>query len=66
MVSPPELMTVRQVAELSGVDRVTVWRWVEKGVVPAVRVGPTRRIRITRDVFERCVCCISREEPSAA
>lgn len=65
MVSPPELMTVRQVAELSGVDRVTVWRWVEKGVVPAVRIGPTRRIRITREVVDRCIRCISREETGA-
>jgi excisionase family DNA binding protein len=64
MVSPPELLSVRQVAELSGVDRRTVWRWVDKGAVPHLRVGPTRRIRIARRDAECLICPNSQEAHS--
>lgn len=35
-----DLLTVRQVADLLQVDRRTVQRWIESGMLPAYRVGP--------------------------
>jgi len=45
-VSAGRLLRVSEVSDEFGVDRVTVWRWVEKGVLPHVRFGPTKRIRV--------------------
>ena len=39
-----EVLTVREVATYLRVNRVTVWRWCTKGVIPATRVGRTWRI----------------------
>lgn len=44
-----ELMTVAEVAALYGVHDVTIRRWIAKGLMGIVRVGPGGRvIRITR------------------
>jgi excisionase family DNA binding protein len=43
----PELLTVQEVAEHLRVSRVTVWRWCQKGTLPAFRIG--RNWRIPRD-----------------
>jgi excisionase family DNA binding protein len=40
------LMTVAAAATRYGLTRPFAYRWVRKGVLPVVRVGPTRRIRI--------------------
>jgi len=47
-VTPPttRLLKVREYAERENVSARTVRRWIEKGAIPIVRVGPTRRIRI--------------------
>ncbi len=45
MMYQPDLLTVREVADYLRVSRVTVWRWCQQGVVPAVRIGRTWRIR---------------------
>ena len=39
-----EVLTVREVAAYLRVNRVTVWRWCQQGVIPATRVGRTWRI----------------------
>lgn len=38
------LVPVRRAAEACGISSVTLWRWVRKGIVPAYRVGPSKRI----------------------
>lgn len=40
-----EMLTVREVATYLRVSRVTVWRWCQKGILPASRVGRNWRIR---------------------
>lgn len=41
-----DLLTVSQAAVRYHVHPVTLWRWIGKGVVPVVRIGPAKRIRI--------------------
>lgn len=48
-----ELLTVREVAERYRVHVVTVKNWVRKGIIAVVRVGPTRRVRITAEEAAR-------------
>lgn len=45
-----ELLTVAQVAELLQVNPLTVRRYIERGTLPAVRVG--RRVRVHREAIE--------------
>jgi excisionase family DNA binding protein len=40
-----ELWTVKEVATYLRMGRVTVWRWCQQGVIPAVRMGRSWRIR---------------------
>jgi excisionase family DNA binding protein len=40
-----DLLTVSEVAELARVSTRTVWRWVERGRLPTVRVDGTVRFR---------------------
>jgi excisionase family DNA binding protein len=42
-----EVLTVKEVAVYLRVSRVTVWRWCQRGTLPALRVG--RNWRIYRD-----------------
>lgn len=42
-----ELLTVKEVASYLRVSRVTAWRWCQKGIIPAFRIG--RSWRIPRD-----------------
>jgi excisionase family DNA binding protein len=42
-----EVLTVKEVAAYLRVSRVTVWRWCQRGTLPALRVG--RNWRIHRD-----------------
>lgn len=42
-----ELLTVAEVAEYLRISRVTVWRWCQSGLIPAVQIG--RNWRIHRD-----------------
>jgi excisionase family DNA binding protein len=42
-----EVLTVKEVAVYLRVSRVTVWRWCQRGTLPAVQVG--RNWRIHRD-----------------
>jgi excisionase family DNA binding protein len=40
-----ELLTVKEAADYLRVSRVTAWRWCQKGVIPAFRIGRSWRIR---------------------
>ncbi|WP_054952544.1 helix-turn-helix domain-containing protein [Flaviflexus massiliensis] len=42
--SAPQFMTVAEVAELARVSRMTVYRMVHSGELPAVRVGNSYRV----------------------
>jgi excisionase family DNA binding protein len=48
------LYSVTQVAALLGVNRVTVWRWIRTGRLPASRFG-SRTTRIARGDLERAL-----------
>jgi len=47
-----DLMTVGEVAALAGVAERTVWRWVSRGQLPAVRIA-ARLVRFRRADVER-------------
>jgi excisionase family DNA binding protein len=51
MENPDELLSTGQVAELLGVSRGTVWRYVDLGLIPARRL-PSGVIRIRRGDLE--------------
>lgn len=46
-VTEREYYTVSEAAEVLGVSRTTIWRWIESGRLPAYRVGG-KTIRIRR------------------
>lgn len=43
-----ELLTVREAAEEFKLNPETIARWVRKGALPAVRVGPRGKRRVIR------------------
>ncbi len=47
-------LTVSQAAARLGVSRITIWRWVRDGYLPAMRLGP-RTTRIKREDIERAL-----------
>lgn len=50
-----ELMTITEAAERCGVDYDTFLRWVAKGVLPHVVVGPFNRKRVYKRDVEKLV-----------
>lgn len=42
-MSSPKYVSVASAAERVGVDERTLRRWIEKGMLPAYRVGPGKR-----------------------
>ena len=46
--------SVAQAAQVLGVSRTTVWRWIEADKLPAYRVGP-KNIRIRKADLDRLV-----------
>ena len=42
--NPTRFLTVAEVAELCRVSRMTVYRWVHSGELPAVRFGKSFRV----------------------
>jgi excisionase family DNA binding protein len=44
VVLPEKLLTIREVAERLGVCRATVYAMVERGALPAVRIGSAVRV----------------------
>ena len=51
MPGVPELLTVKQVAEILQVHEQTVWRYLRNGSLPAVRLG-RRVVRVARSDLE--------------
>src|SRR5437660_10942086 len=47
-----DFLNISEAAALFGVSRVSVWRWIRDGRLPAARLGH-RTIRIKRDDLER-------------
>lgn len=50
--SGDELLTVAAAARESGYQPRTIWRHIEKGALPIVRIGPFKRPRIRRQDFD--------------
>src|SRR5688572_24682664 len=50
----PTYLTISEVAALLGVSRVSIWRWIRDGRLPASRLG-RRTIRIKRKALERAL-----------
>ena len=49
----PAMLSDNQVAELLGINRVTIWRWVERGVFPPpIKIGGTRNRRPRAQILE--------------
>lgn len=49
-----EMYTCEQVAQRYGVKKPTVWSWIRKKELPAIRIGRDYRIRSEDvDAFER-------------
>ena len=43
--SQGKLLTVKETADYLRVSRVTIWRWCQRGSLPAFRIGRSWRIR---------------------
>ncbi|MBN1588361.1 MAG: helix-turn-helix domain-containing protein [Pirellulales bacterium] len=51
----PELLTLRQVAELCGVSDRTVWSWARDGIAPApLKIGKGT-VRYSREAYVRWI-----------
>ena len=50
----PELLTVKQVANIAGVCEDTVWNWIRANKIAAVRL-PTGRYRVTREDLDNAL-----------
>jgi excisionase family DNA binding protein len=50
-----KLLTAEEVADLLRVNRSSVYRWVERGLLPAIKVGRTVRFNpdVVKAVLER-------------
>lgn len=48
-----ELLTIGQVAKSYGVSEETIRRWVRKGVISCIHLGPYRLVRIRRKEAEK-------------
>lgn len=54
VIADARFYNVREAARYLGVNRSTVWRWIEAGRLTAYRVGP-KAIRIKREDLDRVV-----------
>jgi excisionase family DNA binding protein len=54
-MSQDDKLTIREAAVLCSVDYDTFLRWVLKGVVPYIVVGPYHRKRVYRSDVERLI-----------
>ncbi|MGI8549330.1 MAG: helix-turn-helix domain-containing protein [Dehalococcoidia bacterium] len=61
---PGEYLTVAEAAKLLKVSQSTVWRWINRGEVPAYRVGQ-RRIRLRRDELAKIITLVTPQDRQA-
>ena len=47
------VLTIPETAALLGVDRATVYRWIQRGDIPVVRMGASRMFVPKRPFLER-------------
>lgn len=60
---PRRHLTASETASVLGVTAASVRRWVGMGLLPAIRVGPSRRILIHPDDLQRvCSTAPGRDE----
>ena len=53
------LYTIREVAARLHVHQETLKRWIKKGAVPIVRVGPSQLIRIPESTVQDLIASVS-------
>ena len=60
-----KLVTMAEASELLSLSRVTIWRYISEGKIPAVKFG--RSVRIPRDGIEEYVgsCYVPADEAGA-
>lgn len=51
-----EMYSIPEIAQKLGVHRATVHRWVQKGFLPAIRVGTGRKIYLLPEEAVQAVC----------
>ena len=61
-----EMYTCAQVAQRYGVKQITVWDWIRKKKLPAIKLGRDYRIRQEDlDAFERARMTTNFADPNA-
>lgn len=58
----PDLMTIREVADLLRVSPLTIKRWGKRGKLPAIRINSRGDRRYKKDVVLRLLGVSSEEE----
>src|SRR5581483_9405296 len=56
--------SITEAAQMLGVSRVSIWRWIREGRLPALRVGP-RTTRLRRQDVERLLSAPGRADATA-
>ena len=58
-----ERLTCKQVADYYGVKVITVWDWIRKKKLPAIKIGKEYRIRMDDLAeFEKCRRTVQKRE----
>ena len=52
MADEADWLPIKAAAYVAGVSPKTIRRWIDAGRLPAVEVGPTRRVRVRQTVLE--------------
>jgi excisionase family DNA binding protein len=60
ITSEPELCTVREASVMLRVSKATIWRWIDAGRLPALRLGP-RTVRLRRGDVRRLASTEARQ-----